>query len=161
MHVGKRSRLFAWIGKRKPGEAARRRYDESRAEWRGMEAVGEREPFAAGFPFAGRHCLVGDEEVVQAAGAGEADLVACFEHARGFPQQAPRAVERECRHEFLRGQPCPAAKQVVQFVRGDAAGVGDRFDLGLATPVLRDEGDGATHDGIVVDGRGRERLRIG
>jgi len=38
---------------------------------------------------------MGDEQIVQPAGAGQADLVGGVEHARGIAQQGARAVERE------------------------------------------------------------------
>ena len=119
---------------RKP---ARRRHHQRGAERRGMEAVGDRQAFAAGLPFAGRHRLVGDEQVVQPARAGQADLVGGVEHARGIAQQLARAVERQRLQERLRRQPGPAAEQVMQFGRRDAGGFGDLLDLGLRAPVAR------------------------
>ena len=82
-----------------------------------MEAVGDGEPFAAGFPFARRHRLVRDEQIVQPAGAGQADLVGGVEHARRGAQQLARVVERERLQERLRRQPAPAAEQMMQIGR--------------------------------------------
>ena len=125
-----------------------------------MEAVVDRQAFAAGLPFAGRHRLVGDEQVVQPAGAGQADLVGGVEHARGIAQQIARAVERQRLQERLRRQPGPAAEQVMQFGRRDAGGFGDLLDLRLLAPVAADVGDGAAHD-VVVGGGGASGARSG
>jgi hypothetical protein len=114
-----------------------------------MEAVVDDETFAAGFPFAGRHRLVGDEEVVQAAGTGKADLVARIEHARRIAQQAPRVVERDRLQERLRRQAGPAAEQVVQVCHRNADRVCDGFDFGLRAPLLRDEGDRIADDRVI------------
>ena len=84
---------------------------------RGVKAVGDGQPFAAGLPFARRHRLVGDEQIVQPARPGQADLVGGVEHARGIAQQLARMIERERLQERLRRQPGPAAEQMMQFGR--------------------------------------------
>ena len=142
-----------------------RRHHQRGAERRGMEAVVDGQAFAAGLPFARRHRLVGDEQVVQPAGAGQADLVGGVEHARGIAQQLARAVERERLQERLRRQPGPAAEQMVQLGRRDAGGFGDLLDLRLRAPVASDVSDGAAHD-VVVGGGGwtaapRSEMRSG
>ena len=123
-----------------------------------MEAVVNRQPFAAGLPFAGRHRLVGDEQIVQPAGAGQADLVGGVEHACGIAQQIARAVERERLEEGLRREPGPAAEQMMQLGRRDAGGFGDLIDLRLGAPVAFDVSDGAAHD-VVVGGGGDSGAR--
>ena len=141
----------------RPGEPARRRHHQRHAERAGMEAVGDGQAFAARLPFARRHRLVGDEQIVQPARAGQADFVGGVQHARRGAQQVARVVERERLQEGLRRQPAPAAEQMMQLGRRDAGGVGDGVDLGLRAPVAADMGDGAAHD--VVIGRGGRQLR--
>ena len=159
-HIGDRGLFLAGVGEREPAEAAIRRHHQRGAEQGGMEAIVNRQAFAAGFPFAGRHRLVGDEQVVQASGAGQADLVGGVEHARGIAQQIARAVEGERLQERFRRQPGPAAEQVVQLGRRDAGGFGDLFDLRLRAPVAADVSDGAAHD-VVIGGGGGQRHGIG
>ena len=117
-----------------------------------------RQAFAAGFPFAGRHRLMGDEQIVQPAGAGQADFVGGVEHACGIAQQLPRAVERQRLQERLRRQPGPAPEQMVQFGRRHAGGFGDGLDLGLLAPMAADMADGAAHH-VVIGGGCGERPR--
>ena len=57
------------------GEPARRDHHERLAEGRGMEAVAQLEARAAALAFARAHRLVRHEEVVQATGARQAELV--------------------------------------------------------------------------------------
>ena len=159
-HVGEHRLLLAGIAEGEARKPARRRHHQRDAERRGMEAVGDRQALAAGFPFARRHRLVGDEQVVQPARAGEADLVGRVEHACRIAQQLARIVERDRLQEGLRRQPGPAAEQVMQLVRRDADGVRDLLDLGLGAPVFGDVGDRAAHDGVVVIG-GLQRREIG
>ena len=102
---------------------------------------------------------MGDEQIVQPAGAGQADFVGGVEHARGVAQQLPRAVERERLQERLRRQPGPAAEQVMQFGRRDAGGLGDGFDFGLLAPMAADMADGAAHH-VVIGGRSSQRHRV-
>ena len=75
---------------------------------------------------------MGDEEIVQAAGSRQPDLIGGIEHACGLPQQLAGMVESESRDEFLRRQPGPAAEQMMQIVGVTCACAGDRLDIGLA-----------------------------
>ena len=93
---------------------------------------------------------MGDEEIMQAAGAGQAHLIGGVEDARGLAQQASRMVKRERRHERLRRQSGPAAEQMVQLGGRDPAGIGNLPDVRLGAPVFGDEGDGAAHHRIIV-----------
>ena len=155
-HVAQRRALLAGVGEREAGEAARRRHHQRGAERRRMKAVGDGEAFAAGLPFARRHRFVGDEQIVQPAGAGQADLVGGVEHACRGTQQVARVAQRERLQEGLRRQPAPAAEQMMQVGRRDAGGVGDRLDLGLRAPIAADMGDGAAHH-VVIGRRGGQR----
>ena len=83
---------------------------------------------------------MGDEQVVQPAGAGQSDFVSRVEHARGIAQQLAGAVERERLQKSFRRQPGPAPEQVVQFGRRHACGFGDGVDLGLLAPMAADDG---------------------
>jgi hypothetical protein len=56
--------LFAGVREGKAGKAAVCRDHQGIAERRGVEAVSQRQPFAAGLPFARRHRLVSHEEIV-------------------------------------------------------------------------------------------------
>ena len=151
--VGQRRFMSASAASSSPGSAkaspARPRsvaITSAVAERRGVKAEMHRQPFAARFPFARRHRFVGDEQIVQPARAGQADLIGGVEHARRIAQQLPRAVERERLQERLRREPRPAAEQMMQLGRGDAGGFGDGFDLGLVAPMIADVSDGAAHD---------------
>src|SRR5258705_4762762 len=93
---------------------------------------------------------MGDEEIVQASGPGETDRIGGIKDARPVTQQLAGVIERNRRHEFLGRESGPTAEQMVQFVGRDAAGVGDRLDVWLGSPMLRDEGDGASNQRIVV-----------
>ena len=130
--------LLAVVGEREPASPRSRRHHQRRAERRGVEAVADRQPFAAGFPFARRHRLVRDEQVVQPSRARQPDLIGGVEHARGIAQQCARAVERERLQKRLRRQPGPAAEQVMQFGRRDAGRFRDGLDLRLAAPMAAD-----------------------
>ena len=101
-----------------------------------------------------------DEQIVQPAGAGQADFVGRIEHACGIAQQLARAVERERLQKRLRRQPGPAPEQMMQLGGCDAGRFGDRLDLGLLAPMPADMRDGAAHDVVVVGG-GLERAGIG
>ena len=68
LHVGERRRLTALVGEGEAGQAALARHHQGDAEGRRMEAVTQRAALAARLEVAGGHRLVGDEEVVQAAG---------------------------------------------------------------------------------------------
>src|SRR5690349_19197634 len=102
---------------------------------------------------------MGDEQVVQPAGTGKANLVGRVEDACAVTQQVSRAVESEGLEERLWGEPGPAAEQVMKFGRRDAGGFGDLLDLGLRAPVALDMGDGAAND-VIVSGRGAERREV-
>ncbi len=97
---------------------------------------------------------MGDEQIVQPPGAGEADLVGGIEHARGFAQQRPRMVEGEGLQKVLGGQPGPAPEQMMQLGGADAGGFRDVGDLGLGAPIAADMRDGAPHHVIVGGGVG-------
>ena len=125
-----------------------------------MIAIVQREPFAAGLPFAGRHRLVGDEQVVQPARPGEPHFISSVEHGGGGAQQRARAVERDRLQEGFRRQARPAAEQMMQLGRGDADRVRDLLDLGLLAPLLRDEADGLADD-VVVACRRVQRREVG
>ena len=81
-HVLERRAFLAGVGEREAGQPARRDHHQRHAERAGVEAVADGEAFAAGLPFARRHRLVRDEQIVQPAGAGQADFVGGLQHAR-------------------------------------------------------------------------------
>ena len=79
-----------------------------------MEAPADDDAFAARLEGAGRHGVVGDEEVVQPAGPGQADLVGRVEHGGGIGEQRAGMVEGERLDEGLRRQPRPAGEKPLQ-----------------------------------------------
>ncbi len=91
LHVGERGGAVPVVDEAESGEAARRGDDDRLAEGRGVEAIGE--PQAVAPVVAGRHRIMGDEEVVQPAGPGQADVIGGVEHARG-PRAKARARAR-------------------------------------------------------------------
>ena len=128
----------------------------------GMKAVSDGQALAAGFPFAGRHRFMGDEQVVQPARAGQSDFVSGVEHARGIAQQAAGAVQRERLQKRFRRQPGPAPEQMMQFGRRHAGRFGNGLDLGLLAPVAADMTDGAAHDVVIFGGLAqRNRIALG
>ena len=151
-HVGKRRRPVAVVDEAEPGEAALGRDQDRLAEGRGVEAEAHGEPRAAGLEVARRHRLVGDEEVVQAARAGQADLVGRVEHARRVGEERLGVVERDRLQEGLRRQPAPAPEEVVHMGGRQPDMGGDRLERGLVAPALGDEGDDAAH-ALVIRGR--------
>ena len=160
LHVGERGLLLAGIGEGKAGEAAAAGDHDRGAERRGMKSVTQRHAGAAVLPFARRHRLMGDEQIVQPSRARKPGVEGGVEHAGGIAQQALGVIERQRLHEGLWRQPGPAAKQMVQLIGRDAGGIRHRFDGRLRAPVLRDEGDGAPHR-IIVAQRGVLGARLG
>ena len=129
--------LLAGIGEGEAGEAALARDHHRGAERRGMKAETQRHAGAAGFPFARRHRLMGDEQIVQPARAGQPDFEAASS-TLAESRSSSGAVERQRLHEGLWRQPGPAAKQMVQFGRRDAGGFRHGFDRRLRAPVARE-----------------------
>jgi hypothetical protein len=115
-----------------------------------MKAVTDREAPAALLPFARRHGFMGDEQVVQPAGAGKAKLEACIEHIRRLMQDRAGMVERHRCKKVLGRQTAPAAEQIGKRARGRPCSLGDRLDARLRVEVLRDKGDRPPHGLIVV-----------
>ena len=122
-HVGERRLLLAGIGEGETGEPARRSPSPAPCRTaRGGNRSGSVRPSPPRLPFARRHRLVGDEQIVQAAGPGQPDLVGGVEHARGIAQQRARMIERDRLQEGLRRQAGPAAEQVMQLAGRHADG---------------------------------------
>ena len=112
LHVGERRGAVALVDEAEAGQAARRGDDDRFAERRGVEAVGEAQVVAA--IVARRQRLMGDEEVVQPARAGKADVVGGVEHARRIAQQFARALDGDRLQKGLRRQPRPALEDVLK-----------------------------------------------
>ena len=153
-HVGERGGAVPVVDEAEAGEAARRGDDDRFAERRRVEAVGEFEVVAA--IVAGRQRLMGDEQVVQPARPGQADVVGGVEHARRIAQQLARPLDRQRLQEGLRRQPGPALEHVLEVRRGETDMVGDRLDRRLVAPAGRDEFDRLAHDGVIGVGRDRD-----
>ena len=83
-HVGARGLAIPLVDEAEARHAARRRDDDRLAEGRGVEAISQRQIVAP--VVAGRQRLVGDEQIVQPARAGEADVIGRVEHARRVAQ---------------------------------------------------------------------------
>ena len=103
---------------------------------------------------------MGDEQVVQPAGAGEADVIGGVEHGRGIAQQFARALDGDRLQERLRRQPGPALEYKLEMRGGKADVFGDRLDRGLIAPARRDELDRALDGGIIGAEGGREHRRF-
>ena len=142
---------LARVGEGEAGEAVLGDHHQRRAERRGMEAVADGDALAARLVVAGRHRLVGDEQIVQAAGTGEADLVAGVEDGSGIGQQAAGMVERHRLEEALRRQAGPAGEQALQrrAASGRPPRRSPRARAGRAS-CARDELDGAADDLVVA-----------
>ena len=149
LHVGERRRLAAGIGEGEAGEAAVGDHDQRVAEGRGMEAVADVDALAARLVGAGRHGLVGDEEIVQPAGAGQADLVGRVENRSRIGEQRAGMIEGQRLDEALRRQARPAGEQALQGERLQPDMAGDALQRRLLAPAPRDELDGAANDFVV------------
>ena len=68
---------------------------------------------------------MGDEEIVQAAGAREPDFVSGVEQGDEVAQEVARVVERDRLQEGLRRQAGPAAEQVMEMRCGKSDMSGD------------------------------------
>ena len=123
LHVGERGGAVALVDEAEAGEASRRGDDDRFAERGGVEAVGEAQAVAA--IVARRQRLMGDEEVVQPARPGKADVVGGVEHARRIAQQFARALDGDRLQKGLRRQPRPALEDVLKVRSGEADVVGD------------------------------------
>ena len=136
--------------------AARRRDDNRLAERRGMEAISEDEIVAP--VVARRQRLVGDEQVVQAARAGEADVISRVEHARRIAQQFPSALDGDRLQEGFGREAGPALEDVLEVRRRKADMACDRLDRRLIAIAPGDELDRALDSGVIgASGReGRE-----
>jgi hypothetical protein len=66
-----------------------------------MKTVVQRHAGAAVLPFARRHRLMGDEEIVQPAGTGQPRVERGVQDACGVAQQALGVIERQRLHEGL------------------------------------------------------------
>ena len=150
-HVGEGGGPVAFVDEAEPGETALARDEDRLAERGRMEAEAHDEAGAAGLVVARRHGLVGDEQIVQAPGARQTDLVGGVEHAGGVGEQRLGAVERKRLQERLRRQAAPTPEQVVHMRRRQPDMRGDVVERGLLPPALRDEGDDAAHALVIRD----------
>ncbi len=149
-HVGARGLAIPVVDETETRHAARRRDHDRLAEGRGMEAVSERQIVA---PIVARsQRLVGDEQVMQPARAGKADVIGRVEHARRVAQEFPRALDGDGLQERLRRQPRPALENVLEVRSRKADMVGDRLDRRLIAIAPGDELDRALDDGVIGAG---------
>ena len=81
LHVGQRCLFVAGIGERQACQSAAAGDHDRGAERRGMKTITQRHAGAAGLPFAWRHRLMGDEQVVQPPRAGKPGVECRIEHA--------------------------------------------------------------------------------
>ena len=89
-----------------------------------MEAVTDSQPAAARLEVAGRHGLMRDEQIVQTARAGQADLVGGVEQRQAVIQQAARMVHGDGLQEGFGRQTGPAGEKLLQRGRLKAGLVG-------------------------------------
>ncbi len=107
-HVGARGLAIPVVDETETRHAARRCDHDRLAERRGVEAVSERQIVAA--IVARRQRLVGDEQVMQPARAGQADVIGRVEHARRIAQELPRPLDGDRLQERFRRQPAQRLK---------------------------------------------------
>ena len=112
-----------------------------------MEAIAKNEIVAP--VVARRQRLVGDEQVVQPARAGKADVVSRVEHGRRIAQKLARPLDGDRLQERLRRQPGPALEQVLEMGGREADMPGDRLDRRLVAVAGGDELDRAPDGGVV------------
>ena len=122
-----------------------------------MVTVADGEAIAARLVVAGRHRLVGDEEIVQAAGTGHAELERRFEQRHALVEQFSRVIERHRLQEGFRRQAGPAGEELLQPGRGLADIVRQCLQRRLVAVVEADLLDDAAH-GLVVASCGRDVL---
>ncbi len=114
-----------------------------------MKAVAQHHAFAALLPFARRHRLMGDKQIMQPSRPGQTGIVGGIEHAGGIAQKTLGVIQRQRLHKVFRREAGPAAEQVMQFVGRQMCRVRHRLDGRLRAPLFGDEPDRAAH-GVVV-----------
>ena len=77
-----------------------------------MEAISQRQVVATIVARGQR--LMGDEQVMQPARAGKADVVGRVEHARRIAQEFARALDGDGLQKRLRRQPGPALENMLE-----------------------------------------------
>ena len=143
------------VGETEGADAAPGPSDEAGAEGARMHAPGDVDPGPAALEGAGAHRLVGDEEVVQARGAGKPRVVSRIEDRGGGFELRPGIVQRQELAEALGRDARPAPEQALEMM-GVEAGLARhlveprliaevflqiedrRFDAGVVARVLRD-----------------------
>ena len=98
---------------------------------------------------------MGDEEIVQARGRTEPDLIGGIEHGRIVGQKPLGVIEGHGLGEAFRRQPTPTPEQVRHLPFGHAEGMGEGAHVEGIGRCVRDMGDGRLHGGIVGLGTGR------
>ena len=111
-HVGERGLAVFLVDETKTRHAAGRGNHDRLAEGRGVEAVSQRQVVAT--IVAGGQRLVGDEQVMQAARAGKADVIGRIQHARRIAQKLARPLDGDSLQERLRRQARPALEDVLK-----------------------------------------------
>ena len=151
-HVGERALPVAVIDKTQARHPARRRDDDRLAERRGMVAIAKNEIVASVVARGQR--LMGDEEVMQPARAGEADVISRVEHARRIAQKRTRPLDGDRLQKRLRREPGPAFEDMLEVGGREADMAGDRLDRRLVAIAGGDEFERVL-DGGVIAARGR------
>jgi len=122
-----------------------------------VEAVGHLQTVAAALVVARRHGLVRDEQIVQPAAAGQADLVGRVEHAGRASQQVACVVDGDRLYEFLGTEPAPALEQLLAMGRAEPEMRSQLVERWLLGPGLGQKGNGATDKRVVARAVGAER----
>ncbi len=154
-HVLETGPFLARIGKGAASKATIGHHDQRKPEGRGVETVTDRQPAALGLPFAGRHGLMGDEQIVQAARPGHANLDRGFEQRQIlFAQQPLGMIQRYGLQECLGRQAGPASEGLLQLRRRLAEPCGNGFEGGLLAIIQRQKLDNPAHRLVIGSDRG-------
>ncbi len=122
-----------------------------------MQAPADHQALAQRLELAGRQRIAGDEQIVQARGAGQAGIERRLEHA-GIGGERPLGVrERDVLEKAFRADPGPALEDALEVERRQPGLLGHRLERGLLLAVLDDVAERGRDPGVVghvASGRG-------
>jgi hypothetical protein len=148
-------RLAAIAHKGECTEAAGSCRHQALAELAGVKTVGDGQPGAAVFEFARRHRFHRHEEVVEAAGAGEAGVVGRVEHAVRLRQQLLRVLDSQKLEKALRADAGPTSEDALQVAGAETQRGGKLIQVRLGRVMGFQVFDGGGHQRIVGGSLGR------
>ncbi len=125
--LGEKRLATAGAHKREPADAAPGHGDQALAEGALVEAVGNGKPPALGLVLAGGYRFTGNEEVVQATGAGQAGVEGRIQQVRGVLQQRFHVLLGQKLQKALGADADPIAEQPLEMKFAQADVIGDFF----------------------------------